>query len=153
MRGRNRGTCHPHVRLGCVNQSLVLPFSMARPNGPFHLDADAFREACMPDDYRIRKILESLEDDPAKSVRELANLVNLSSSRLGHLFKLQMGVDLSHFLANERLQKAAELLRQTELSIKEIAIRVGYHHSSSFDRGFQNKFGVPPANFRKRNRL
>jgi transcriptional regulator GlxA family with amidase domain len=107
----------------------------------------------MPDDYRIRKILESLEDDPAKSVRELANLVNLSSSRLGHLFKLQVGVGLSHFLANERLQKAAELLRQTELSIKEIAIRVGYHHASSFDRGFQNKFGVPPANFRKRNRL
>lgn len=107
----------------------------------------------MPNDYRIRKILESLEDDPAKSFQELANLVNLSSSRLGHLFKLQMGVDLSHFLANQRLQKAAELLRQTELSIKEIAVRIGYHHSSSFDRGFQNKFGVPPADFRRRNRL
>jgi transcriptional regulator GlxA family with amidase domain len=106
----------------------------------------------MPHDYRIRKVLESLEDDPATSVQELATLVNLSSSRLGHLFKLQMGVDLSHFLVNERLDKAAELLRQTDLSIKEIAARVGYHHSSSFDRGFQNKFGVPPADFRKRNR-
>src|SRR5258707_8581666 len=106
----------------------------------------------MPDDYRIRKVLESLEDDPAKSVRELATLVNLSSSRLGHLFKLQMGVDLNHFLTNERLQKSAELLRQTELSIKEIAARVGYHHSSSFDRGFQNKFGIPPADFRRSNR-
>lgn len=107
----------------------------------------------MPDDYRIHKVLESLEDDPATSVQELATLVNLSSSRLGHLFKLQMGVDLSHFVVNERLEKAAELLRQTELSIKEIAARVGYQHSSSFDRGFQNKFGVPPADFRKRNRF
>ncbi len=106
----------------------------------------------MSDDYRIRKVLESLEDDPATSVQKLATRVNLSSSRLGHLFKLQMGVDLSHFLVNERLEKAAELLRQTELSIKEIAIQVGYHHSSSFDRGFQNKFGVPPADFRRRNR-
>src|SRR5216684_3623270 len=106
----------------------------------------------MSDDYRIRKVLEFIERDPSKSVLELASLVNLSSSRLGHLFKLQMGVDLSHFLVNERLEKAAELLRQTELSIKEIAIRVGYHHSSSFDRGFQNKFGVPPAYFRRRNR-
>jgi transcriptional regulator GlxA family with amidase domain len=106
----------------------------------------------MPDDYRIRKVLESLEDDPAKSIGELATLVNLSSSRLGHLFKHQMGVDLSHFLANERLKKAAELLRQTELSVKEIAGRVGYHHSSSLDRGFQSKFGVPPADFRRRNR-
>src|SRR5579859_1379363 len=106
----------------------------------------------MPDDYRIRKVLASLEDDPAKSVRELASLVNLSSSRLGHLFKHQMGIDLSHFLANERLEKAAELLRQTELSVKEIAGRVGYHHSSSLDRGFQNKFGVPPAHFRRKHR-
>ncbi len=106
----------------------------------------------MPDDYRIRKVLESLEDDPAKSVSELATLVNLSSSRLGHLFKHHMGVDLSHFLSNERLEKAAELLRHTELSVKEIAVRVGYNHSSSLDRGFQNKFGVPPAHFRRRHR-
>lgn len=106
----------------------------------------------MPDDYRIRKILETLERDPAKSVPELAILVNLSRSRLGHLFKLQMGVDLSHFLANERMEKAADLLKRTELSIKEIAAKVGYHHSSSFDRGFQNKFGVAPADFRRRHR-
>ena len=106
----------------------------------------------MPDDYRILKVLESLEDDPTASVRELANRVNLSCSRLGHLFKLQMGVDLNRFLANERLKKAAELLRQTELSIKEIAARIGYHHSSSFDRGFQQKFGASPADFRRKNR-
>lgn len=106
----------------------------------------------MPDDYRIRKVLKSMEYDPATNIRELAAQVNLSSSRLGHLFKLQMGVNLSHFLANERLKKAAELLRQTELSIKEIAVRIGYHHSSSFDRGFQNKFGIPPADFRRRSR-
>jgi transcriptional regulator GlxA family with amidase domain len=106
----------------------------------------------LPDDYRIRKVLETLERDPAKSVPELASLVNLSRSRLGHLFKLQMGVDLSHFLANERLEKASDLLRRTELSIKEIAATVGYHHSSSFDRGFQNKFGVAPADFRRKHR-
>jgi AraC family transcriptional regulator of arabinose operon len=106
----------------------------------------------MPDDHRIRKVLESLEVDPVRSVQELATLVNLSSSRLGHLFKHQMGVDLSHFLANERLEKAAELLRRTDLSIKEIAVRVGYHHASSLDRGFQNKFGVPPVDFRRKHR-
>jgi AraC family transcriptional regulator of arabinose operon len=107
----------------------------------------------MPDDYRIHKVLESLQDDPATSVQELATLVNLSSSRLGHLFRVQVGTDLDSFLRDARLEKAAELLQQTELSIKEIAGRVGYHHPSSFDRGFQHKFGVPPANFRRKNRL
>lgn len=106
----------------------------------------------MPDDYRIRKVLEALEHNPAKSVPELASLVNLSRSRLGHLFKLQMGVDLSHFLANQRLEKGAELLQRTELSIKQIAVSVGYHHASSFGRGFQNKFGLTPAEFRRKHR-
>ncbi len=107
----------------------------------------------MSDDYRIRKVLEFIERDPSKSVLELANLVNLSSSRLGHLFRLQMGVDLNHFLGNARLEKAAELLRQTELSIKEIAAVVGYQHSSSFDRGFEKRFDVAPADYRRKHRV
>lgn len=106
----------------------------------------------MLDDYRIRKVLESVEHDPSKSVFDLANLVNLSSSRLGHLFKIQMGVDLDRFLGNARLEKAAELLRQTELSIKEIAAKVGYQHSSSFDRAFERKFRIAPEDYRKNHR-
>lgn len=106
----------------------------------------------MPDDYRIRKVLQSVQGDPSKTVLELARVVNLSCSRLGHLFRIQVGTNLDSFLRDARLEKAAELLQQTELSIKEIAGRVGYHHSSSFDRGFQNKFGIPPADFRRRSR-
>jgi AraC family transcriptional regulator of arabinose operon len=106
----------------------------------------------MPDDYRIRAILQSLERDPSKTVLELARLVNLSGSRLGHLFSVQMGTDLCTFLRNARLEKAAELLRQTELSIKEITSIVGYHHSSSFDRGFERKFGSAPGEYRRKHR-
>ena len=56
------------------------------------------------------------------------------------------------FLANQRVEKEAELLCRTEVSIKEIAATVGYHHSSSFNRGFQKNFGVAPADFRKKHR-
>ncbi|HXA86802.1 MAG TPA: helix-turn-helix transcriptional regulator [Candidatus Dormibacteraeota bacterium] len=106
----------------------------------------------MPDDYRIRKVLQSVQGDPSKTVLELARLVNLSGSRLGHLFRVQVGTDLDSFLRDARLEKAAELLRQTELSIKEIAAKVGYHHSSSFARSFEKKFDVPPAEYRRRHR-
>ena len=106
----------------------------------------------MPDDYRIRKVLQSVQGDPSKTVLELARSVNLSSSRLGHLFRIHVGTDLSSFLRHSRLERAAELLRQTELSIKEIAATVGYHHSSSFDRGFEKKFDVAPADYRRRHR-
>jgi len=107
----------------------------------------------MPEDYRIRRILQFVETDPTRTVVELAQLVNLSSSRLGHLFRLQVGVDLDSFLRNARLDKAADLLRQTELSIKEIAAEVGYQHTSSFDRGFRQKFEIEPADYRRKNRV
>lgn len=107
----------------------------------------------MPEDYRIRRILQFVENDPSKTVVELAQLVNLSSSRLGHLFRLEVGVDLDSFLRNARLDKAANLLRQTELSIKEIAAVVGYHHASSFDRGFRNKFETEPVDYRRKHRV
>lgn len=106
-----------------------------------------------PGDYRIRQVLQWVERDPSKSVVELARLLNLSSSRLGHLFRSEMGIDLESFLRNARLQKAADLLRHTELSIKAIAALVGYHHASSFDRGFKKKFEVEPADFRRKHRL
>jgi AraC family transcriptional regulator of arabinose operon len=106
----------------------------------------------MPDDYRIRKVLESVQRDPSKTVLDLARLVNLSSSRLGHLFRLQVGTDLYSFLRGARLERAAELLRRTELSIKEIAAMVGYRHSSSLDRGFEKKFRVAPADYRRKYR-
>ncbi len=106
----------------------------------------------MPDDYRIRKVLQTVQGDPSKTVLELARLVNLSNSRLGHLFRVQVGTDLDSFLRDARLEKAAKLLQQTELSIKEIAAAIGYHHSSSFDRGFERKFDVAPADYRRRHR-
>ena len=107
----------------------------------------------MADDYRIRKVLESVKRDPSRSVLELAKLIRLSSSRLGHLFRLQTGTSLDHFLRNARLDRAADLLLSTDFSIKEITALVGYHHASSFDRGFRKKFGVSPVDYRRRSRL
>jgi transcriptional regulator GlxA family with amidase domain len=106
----------------------------------------------MPDDYRIRQVMQCVEQDPSKSVVDLARLVNLSSSRLGHLFRLQIGVALNSFVRTARLERAAALLQETELSIKEIAAAIGYHHASSFDRGFEKKFGYAPADYRKKQR-
>jgi len=106
----------------------------------------------MPDDHRIRQVVESVELDPSKTIEDLAHLINLSRSRLGHLFRLEVGTDLESFVRAARLEKAARLLLETELSIKQISATVGYHHASSFDRGFEKKFGASPANYRKKCR-
>jgi AraC family transcriptional regulator, arabinose operon regulatory protein len=100
-------------------------------------------------DVRIRKVLSKINQDPAINVQSLARLVKLSSSRLGHLFKADTGMELRHFLVESRLEKAIELLRNTDMQIKEISHIVGYQHVPSFDRVFRRRFNVSPADYRR----
>ena len=108
---------------------------------------------CSSGDYRIDEVLRHLERDPLKTVHELAPLVDLSDSRLGHLFKAETKVSLDSFLTQLRLEKAAELLTSTEKPIKEIASAVGYRQVPSFYRAFRNKFKVRPTEYRVQQRL
>jgi AraC family transcriptional regulator, arabinose operon regulatory protein len=64
-------------------------------------------------DKRIRYILRAIESDPSTDVAPLAAMVNLSPSRLSHLFKRETRQSLHSFLANHRLEKAAQLLAGT----------------------------------------
>jgi transcriptional regulator GlxA family with amidase domain len=106
-----------------------------------------------PDDSRIRNVLQAIESDPSASISDLACRVNLSNSRLGHLFKAQTGLSLNVFLANERLDKAADLLRYTEMRVKEITYSVGYCQEPSFNRAFKKRFDRSPMNYRKEQRV
>jgi AraC family transcriptional regulator, arabinose operon regulatory protein len=108
---------------------------------------------CMVDDLRISKILKLVESDPSRSVQELAGLANLSSSRLCHLFKSQTGKSLKNFLSERRLEKAATLLRNTEMRVKEISYAVGYCQESNFVRAFRKKFNHSPNHYRRQQPL
>jgi transcriptional regulator GlxA family with amidase domain len=106
-----------------------------------------------PDDFRIQQVLQAIESDPSTRISDLACRVNLSNSRLGHLFKGKTGLSLNTFLSNERLEKAADLLRCTEMRVKEITYRVGYRQEPSFNRAFRKRFDTSPASYRKEQRL
>ena len=105
-----------------------------------------------PDDFRIQQVLQAIESNPSTSISDLANRVNLSNSRLGHLFKAKTGLSLNAFLASERLEKAADLLRFTEMRVKEITYNVGYCQEPSFNRAFKKRFDTSPASYRKQQR-
>jgi len=105
-----------------------------------------------PADPRIQKVLQAVEAEPSCEAQALAHLVNLSSSRLSHLFKAATGVSLQSFLSDVRLQKAAELLQSTDMPVKEISYQVGYRHAPSFVRAFRGKLGASPNDYRNRQR-
>ena len=102
-------------------------------------------------DARLRKLLQLIESDPMGKTQEWALAFNLSHSHLQHLFKQATGMALGQALTERRLQKAAQLLANTTMSIKEIAFAVGYEHTSSFTRAFERRFEQAPRRYRLRN--
>jgi transcriptional regulator GlxA family with amidase domain len=102
-------------------------------------------------EHRIRKILKLIESEPARSIHELAAQFKLSQSHLQHLFKQQTGVQLGHLLMESRLRRAAHLLENSTMSVKEIAYAVGYEHTSSFTRAFERRFALAPRSYRRQS--
>jgi len=101
-------------------------------------------------DTRLRQVVELIESGALLTVHDLAVKVNLSPSYLQHLFKEHVGVCMTRLLAERRLQKAAHLLAESDMSIKQIAFAVGYEHASSFVRAFQHRFAQTPRTYRTR---
>ena len=96
-------------------------------------------------DIRIQKAVQVLNNDPFRTLPELADNCKISSSRLSHLFKSDIGVNVKHYRLDCRLQMAAEMLLWTHRPVKEIAYAVGYRHCSSFVRAFSTHFGFSPT--------
>jgi len=97
---------------------------------------------------RVLKILEAVKSGRLCSLHRLASEFNLSKSHLQHLFKRQTGLSLGHLLVEQRLERAAQLLKSTNMRIKEIAFEVGYEHTSSFSRAFERRFNETPRLYR-----
>jgi transcriptional regulator GlxA family with amidase domain len=97
---------------------------------------------------RVRRVLEKIETQLPRSVRELARDVQLSPAHLRRLFQQETGRHLSHVLLERKLRHAAHLLVNTDMPVKEIAFAVGYGHHSSFVRAFERGFGHSPKDFR-----
>lgn len=102
-------------------------------------------------DFRIRRVLEILNSDlhVEVSFKDLAKSLNLSTSRLRHLFKEEVGISPKQFVRKVKLKKAKLLLEETNYSIKEIGARVGLHDESHFVRDFEAAFGQTPSRYRE----
>jgi len=104
-------------------------------------------------DERIPHILRAIAADPTQDIAALARTVNLSSSRLSHLFKSETGHSLRAFLVNCRLERASLVLRQTNTSVKAISYSVGYGHPPSFVRAFRKHFDCSPTEYRAQQQI
>lgn len=94
------------------------------------------------------RLMEDHIADPL-SLAQLARLSGVSTRQLQRHFQADLGTSVAQYYTNIRLAKADELLRQTRLSITEIADLVGFSNQSNFARAFRSGQGVSPRHRRK----
>ena len=94
-----------------------------------------------------RYIREHISEELGRN--ELAALVYLNPDYLSHIFRERTGVSLIDYITTERMKKARELLVSTDLSIRDVALAVGYSNISYFSRQFKRSQGKTPLEFRK----
>jgi AraC-like DNA-binding protein len=136
-----------------IEEAMMKPKPGKKP-GPAGAARAVTAAPCMPDlpfESRVRKILERAELGEPLNIRDLAAEFHLSPAYLQKLFKHETGLRMGEWLNEQRLQRAAQLLESSYLSIKEITHTVGYEHPSSFIRAFERRFTQPPARYRKRS--
>lgn len=86
------------------------------------------------------------------SLNGLSSLVDLSPSRLSHLFKAETGVAPIQYLRVLRMKKACELLETTVLTTNEIRRLIGIKDERHFLRDFKRAFGMTPASYRNNHK-
>lgn len=83
-------------------------------------------------------------------VEYIADKVYMSPNYLGHLFKKQMGINITRYIMEYRLTRAKEFLETTNLKVNDICKKTGFSSNSYFIHLFRNYFGITPAQYRER---
>ena len=98
-------------------------------------------------DPRIQRLIASIEEDPHKrlSLEMMARSIGLSTSRLRHKFKSEIGITPTVYIQVNRMRVAAELLKTEELSVKEVRAAIGLESDSYFTHQCRRMFGAPPS--------
>ena len=82
------------------------------------------------------------------TVKSMADAANLSESQFSRIFRSKVGFAPHEYVMILRLNKAKELLTSTDLSLRDIAERVGYSSDITFITAFRGKTGMSPTEFR-----
>ena len=101
------------------------------------------------EDRAIMEIFRYIEENYKDgSLTEAAKLLHYDFYWLSHEIKNRTGKTYTEHLQEKRLSQAAFLLKNTTLSVEEIAIAVGYENKSYFHRVFAAKFDTSPKKYR-----
>lgn len=102
------------------------------------------------DNQIFNKIVEYINYNYQKNIelKECAEKYHTSPNYIARMFKKYYGISFITYLNSLRIKKAQELLRNTDLSIKEIAYKVGYNNLNYFYKIFKRNMEATPKDFK-----
>lgn len=99
----------------------------------------------------IRRVTEFVDSNLERelSVEALAEVALFSKFHFHRIFKAATGETLNEFVKRRRLEKAVRLLKfHAELSVTDVALRVGFQSPEHFSRSFKSRFDLTPREFK-----
>ncbi|MBO4450938.1 MAG: response regulator [Bacteroidaceae bacterium] len=103
-----------------------------------------------PDDRLFSRVIQAIKahiDDTSFGVNELANEVGISRVQLGRKMKERYGMSPVSFIRSYRLKQSAYLLVNNQVSISDVAYRMGFSSHPYFSNVFREYFGMSPKEF------
>jgi DNA-binding response OmpR family regulator len=137
-------------------KNLILKREKLHKAFPAHLDIKASElKITSLDEKFINKAIKCVEDnisDPDFSVEDLSHQLGISRA---HFYKKLMsltGKSPLEFIRLIRLQQAAQLLKKSQLTVAEVAYKVGFNNPKYFARYFKEEYKVLPSLFASDNK-
>ena len=102
-------------------------------------------------DKRISRVLKEIHSSPENDwqLEQLARIAGMSRTSFANRFKVLIGDTPFSYITQWRLLQAKELLKESSLSVGEIAGQVGYQSEAAFNRVFKKRFYQTPLKFRQ----
>lgn len=104
---------------------------------------------------RLQRVFSHIRENIARdlSVTELAQVVGMSQYYFSKLFKMSTGTTPHQYVMRQRVERAQELLRETQTPLAEIATQVGFETQSHFTSVFRKLVGATPKHYREMHTL
>lgn len=99
----------------------------------------------------VARAVEYIEEHHARALRvaDVAAHASISSSRLSHVFKAQLGRGVNEYLHEMRIARVCSALLESSTSVSDIASAVGYNDARFFHRVFRRHTGCNPTQYRQ----
>lgn len=143
MKQENLGTrLYIESLVNVLSIHLIRQYAATKPHLPMY-------EGGLPQ-HQLLQILDYINDHLDRDIKlaDLADLLGISQFHFSYLFQQSLGTSPYQYLLQQRIERAKQLLKQTDRSIIEIALMCGFNSHSHLSKQFRQFAGMTPKAYR-----